>query len=75
MQGYWDDEKQTRDSIDKAGWMHTGDLATMDADGYVNIVGRIKDMIIRGGENIYPAQVESAIYGHPAVGEVAVMFR
>jgi fatty-acyl-CoA synthase len=58
MLGYWDDPQKTADSIDKSGWMHSGDLAVMDAEGYVNIVGRVKDMVIRGGENIYPREVE-----------------
>jgi fatty-acyl-CoA synthase len=73
MLGYWDDEAATAASIDRAGWMHTGDLATMDAGGYVNIVGRIKDMIIRGGENIYPREVEEFLHGHPAVSEAQVI--
>jgi len=60
MLGYWDDLHSTRQAIDNARWMHTGDLATMDADGYVNIVGRIKDMVMRGGENIYPREVEES---------------
>ena len=72
MLGYWHLEDATRASL-VDGWMHTGDAATMDDDGYVYIQDRIKDMIISGGENIYPAQVESAIYGHPAVAEVAVI--
>ena len=59
MHGYWGDEARTREAVDAdAGWMHTGDLATMDAEGYVNIVGRIKDMVIRGGENVYPREIE-----------------
>ena len=72
MQGYWNLPDATRGAL-KDGWMHTGDAAYMDEDGYVYIQDRIKDMIISGGENVYPAQVESAIYGHPAVGEVAVI--
>ena len=72
MLGYWNLEDATRDAL-KDGWMHTGDAAYLDADGYVFIQDRIKDMIISGGENVYPAQVESAIYGHPAVAEVAVI--
>ncbi|MSO99643.1 MAG: AMP-binding protein [Acetobacteraceae bacterium] len=72
MLGYWADEERTADSIDKAGWMHTGDLATMDADGYCNIVGRIKDMVIRGGENIYPREIEEFLYRHPAIQDVQV---
>ncbi|MET4575826.1 AMP-binding protein [Ottowia thiooxydans] len=73
MQGYWGDAEKTREAIDAAGWMHTGDLATMDADGYVNIVGRIKDMVIRGGENIYPREIEEFLYKHPAVSDVQVI--
>ena len=72
MQGYWNLPDATRGAL-KDGWMHAGDAAYMDEDGYVFIQDRIKDMIISGGENVYPAQVESAIYGHPAVGEVAVI--
>ena len=73
MSGYWDDPERTAEAIDRDGWMHTGDLATMDADGYVNIVGRIKDMVIRGGENVYPREVEEFLYGHPAVADVQVV--
>ena len=73
MLGYWNNEEATRQAIDPARWMHTGDLATMDADGYVNIVGRIKDMIIRGGENIYPREVEEFLYSHPKVQDVQVI--
>ncbi|AKU95390.1 Acetoacetyl-CoA synthetase [Labilithrix luteola] len=73
MLGYWNDEKSTRAAIDRAGWMHTGDLATMDDDGYVNIVGRIKDMIIRGGENVYPREVEEFLHTHPEVSEAQVI--
>ena len=73
MLGYWGNEDATREAIDAAGWMHTGDLATVDAEGYVNIVGRIKDMIIRGGENIYPREVEEYLYTHPAVLDVQVI--
>jgi fatty-acyl-CoA synthase len=73
MRGYWNNEEATRLAIDSARWMHTGDLATMDAEGYVNIVGRIKDMIIRGGENIYPREVEEFLYGHPDVADVQVI--
>jgi fatty-acyl-CoA synthase len=73
MLGYWNNEEGTREAIDEAGWMHTGDLATMDAEGYVNIVGRIKDMIIRGGENIYPREIEEFLYTHPDVAEVQVI--
>ena len=73
MLGYWNDPQRTEESIDAEGWMHSGDLATMDADGYVNIVGRIKDMIIRGGENIYPREIEEYLYGHPAIEDVQVI--
>ncbi|MBM3532856.1 MAG: AMP-binding protein [Alphaproteobacteria bacterium] len=73
MQGYWNDEEKTREAIDKAGWMHTGDLATMDAEGYVNIVGRLKDMIIRGGENVYPREIEEFLYRHPKIQDVQVI--
>ena len=73
MQGYWNNEEATRLAIDRGRWMHTGDLATMDSEGYVNIVGRIKDMIIRGGENIYPREVEEFLYGHPEIADVQVI--
>ncbi len=73
MLGYWNNEEQTRTSIDAARWMHTGDLATMDEEGYVNIVGRIKDMVIRGGENIYPREIEEFLYGHPKISDVQVI--
>ncbi|MCA1825563.1 MAG: AMP-binding protein [Myxococcales bacterium] len=73
MLGYWNNETATRAAIDASRWMHTGDLATMDVDGYVNIVGRIKDMIIRGGENIYPREIEEFLYTHPAVSDVQVI--
>jgi fatty-acyl-CoA synthase len=73
MRGYWDNDAATRQSIDDGRWMHTGDLATMNGDGYVNIVGRIKDMIIRGGENIYPREVEEFLHTHPAVSEAQVI--
>lgn len=73
MHGYWDDPAKTTEAIDAEGWMHTGDLATMDAEGYVNIVGRIKDMVIRGGENIYPREIEEFLYRHPAVQDVQVV--
>ena len=72
MTGYWNDPERTAEAV-RAGWMHTGDLATMDADGYVNIVGRIKDMIIRGGENIYPREIEEFLYTHPDVSDVQVI--
>jgi len=73
MIGYWGNEAATHQAIDAAGWMHTGDLATADEDGYVNIVGRIKDMIIRGGENVYPREVEEYLYTHPAVLDVQII--
>jgi len=73
MRGYWADKKNTHEAIDEAGWMHTGDLATMDDAGYVNIVGRLKDMVIRGGENIYPREVEEFLYRHPHVLDVQVI--
>jgi fatty-acyl-CoA synthase len=72
MQGYWNDPERTEDTIDRARWMHTGDLGTMDADGYVAITGRSKDMVIRGGENIYPREIEEFLYSHPAVADVHV---
>src|SRR5882757_5449004 len=72
MKGYWDDAEKTREAIDADGWMHTGDLATIDAGGYCNIVGRVKDMVIRGGENVYPREVEEFLYRHPKVKEVQV---
>ena len=73
MLGYWNDEKATREAVDRAGWMHTGDLATMDDEGYLKIVGRIKDMIIRGGENVYPREVEEFLHTHPDVLEAQVV--
>ncbi|MCU1355981.1 MAG: AMP-binding protein [Acidimicrobiales bacterium] len=73
MSGYWNDPERTSEAIDAKGWMHTGDLATMDAEGYVNIVGRSKDLIIRGGENVYPREVEEFLYTHPAVADVQVI--
>ena len=73
MLGYWNDSEKTADAIDSDGWMHSGDLATMDDDGYVNIVGRIKDMIIRGGENLYPREIEEFLYTHPAVADAQVI--
>ena len=72
MLGYWNDEEKTAESIDAGGWMHTGDLATMDEEGYVNIVGRVKDMIIRGGENVYPREIEEYLFRHPKIQEAAV---
>src|SRR5947209_20206036 len=73
MRGYWNDPERTAESIDPGGWMHSGDLATMDEDGYVRVVGRIKDMVIRGGENIYPREVEEFLYGHPQIADVQVV--
>jgi fatty-acyl-CoA synthase len=72
MLGYWDDPEQTAECIDAARWMHTGDLAVMDEAGYLNIVGRIKDLVIRGGENIYPREVEEFLHGHPQIEDVQV---
>jgi fatty-acyl-CoA synthase len=73
MLGYWNDPDATAQAIDAAGWMHSGDLAIMNEDGYVSISGRIKDMIIRGGENVYPREVEEFLYGHPKISEVQVI--
>ncbi|MGC8603407.1 MAG: AMP-binding protein [Desulfomonilaceae bacterium] len=73
MLGYWNNEKATREAIDPAGWMHTGDLAEMDDEGYIKIVGRIKDMIIRGGENIYPREIEEFLHLHPDISDVHVV--
>jgi fatty-acyl-CoA synthase len=73
MRGYWNNDDATREAIDASRWMHTGDLATMDDEGYLNIVGRIKDMIIRGGENIYPREVEEFLYTHPDIADVQVI--
>jgi fatty-acyl-CoA synthase len=73
MLGYWNEPAKTAEAIDSARWMHTGDLAVMDEAGYLNIVGRIKDMVIRGGENIYPREVEEFLYGHPAIEDVQVI--
>jgi fatty-acyl-CoA synthase len=73
MLGYWDQPEATAEAIDPARWMHTGDLATMDTDGYLNIVGRIKDLVIRGGENVYPREVEEFLYGHPDIADVQVI--
>jgi fatty-acyl-CoA synthase len=72
MQGYWDDPQLTAESIDVAGWMHTGDLATMDEEGFCNIVGRVKDMVIRGGENIYPREIEEYLYRFEKISDVQV---
>ncbi|HWD84332.1 MAG TPA: AMP-binding protein [Solirubrobacteraceae bacterium] len=73
MLGYWNDPERTAEAIDAAGWMHTGDLATIDDEGYVRVVGRIKDMIIRGGENIYPREIEEFLYTHPGIADVQVI--
>jgi len=73
MRGYWDDPVHTAEVVDAAGWMHTGDLAVLDDDGYCNVVGRVKDMIIRGGENVYPREIEEFLYRHPKVLDVAVV--
>jgi fatty-acyl-CoA synthase len=72
MPGYWDDPEKTAGAIDRAGWIHTEDIATIDEEGYCDIVGRIKDMLIRGGENIYPREIEEFLYGHPDIDEVQV---
>ena len=72
MQGYWGEDEQTAAAIDAEGWMHTGDLATLDENGYCRIVGRVKDMVIRGGENIYPREVEEFLYTHPSIQQVQV---
>ncbi|MBK8993926.1 MAG: AMP-binding protein [Gammaproteobacteria bacterium] len=72
MHGYWDDEERTRETIDAQGWLHSGDIGVMDAEGYVQVTGRIKDMIIRGGENIYPREVEEFLYTHPDIQDVQV---
>jgi len=73
MLGYWGDEEKSREAIDPAGWMRTGDLAALDDEGYCNIVGRIKDMVIRGGENIYPREIEEFLYRHPRIQDVQVI--
>jgi fatty-acyl-CoA synthase len=73
MLGYWDDPEATAEAVDPAGWMHTGDLGVMDAEGYLNIVGRIKDMVIRGGENLYPREIEELLFEHPAVSSAQVI--
>jgi fatty-acyl-CoA synthase len=73
MQGYWNDPQRTADAIDSGGWMHSGDLATLDEEGYVRIVGRIKDMVIRGGENVYPREIEEFLYTHPQIADVQVI--
>jgi fatty-acyl-CoA synthase len=73
MLRYWNNPAATRAAIDEADWMHTGDLATMDSEGYVSIVGRIKDMLIRGGDNIYPREIEEFLYTHPAISDVQII--
>jgi fatty-acyl-CoA synthase len=73
MRGYWNEPEHTAEAIDEVGWMHTGDLATLDEDGYANIVGRIKDMVIRGGENVYPREIEEFLYRHPKIQEVQIV--
>jgi fatty-acyl-CoA synthase len=73
MRGYWNDPERTAEAIDEQRWMHTGDLATMDGQGYVRVVGRIKDMVIRGGENIYPREIEEFLYSHPQIADVQVI--
>ena len=73
MAGYWNDPQKTSDAIDAEGWMHTGDIAVMDEEGYVQITGRIKDMVIRGGENIYPREIEEFLYTHPDVLDAQVV--
>jgi fatty-acyl-CoA synthase len=72
MRGYWDEPEKTADVLDASGWMHTGDLAVIDAEGYCNIVGRIKDMVIRGGENLYPREIEEFLYRHPKIQDVQI---
>jgi fatty-acyl-CoA synthase len=72
MLGYWDDPERTAEAIDRTHWMHTGDLATLDEDGYARIVGRLKDMVIRGGENVYPREVEEFLFRHPKIQDVQV---
>jgi fatty-acyl-CoA synthase len=73
MLGYWNEPEKTAEAVDAARWMHTGDLATMDAEGYLNIVGRIKDMVIRGGENVYPREIEEFLYTHPDIVDAQVI--
>jgi fatty-acyl-CoA synthase len=72
MLGYWDEPERTKDVLDANGWMHTGDIAVIDQDGYCNIVGRIKDMVIRGGENLYPREIEEFLYRHPKIQDVQI---
>jgi fatty-acyl-CoA synthase len=73
MLGYWEQQDKTAEAIDKARWMHTGDLAVMDDEGYLNITGRIKDMVIRGGENVYPREIEEFLYTHPDILDAQVV--
>ena len=73
MLGYWNDDEKTTEAIDSDGWMHTGDLAVMREDGYCNVVGRIKDMVIRGGENVYPREIEEFLYTHPDIEDAQVI--
>ena len=73
MKGYWDDEERTAETVDADGWLHSGDLGVMDAEGYVQVVGRIKDMIIRGGENIYPREIEEFLFTHPKIQDAKVI--
>src|SRR5437667_11533044 len=73
MQGYGANPDATAEAVDRAGWMHTGDLGTIEAEGYLNIVGRIKDMVIRGGENLYPVEIEEVLFQHPAVASAQVI--
>jgi fatty-acyl-CoA synthase len=73
MLGYWDDEAKTREAIDAAGWMHTGDLGVLDGEGFLNIVGRTKDTVIRGGENVYPREIEEFLYRHPKIQQAQVI--
>jgi fatty-acyl-CoA synthase len=73
MIGYWNDPEKTAEAVDEEGWMHTGDLATIDDEGYCNIVGRIKDMVIRGGENVYPREIEEYLFRHPKIEDLQVI--
>jgi fatty-acyl-CoA synthase len=73
MEAYWNDPQQTAETVDKDGWLHSGDIGIMDEDGYVSVVGRIKDMIIRGGENVYPREIEEFLYTHPQIQGASVI--
>jgi fatty-acyl-CoA synthase len=73
MRGYWENVEATQEAVDDAGWMHTGDVGVMDDAGYLNIVGRIKDMVIRGGENLYPREIEEVLFSHPSVASAQVI--